>query len=268
MWTVGNRAGSGDFRKISAYAGMNRWPLWAPDGQGLYFVSDRDGMENLWFQPLEGAPAHRLTDFGEGRLLWPSISRAGRTIVFERDFGIWRMDVGSGAIAPLVIRVRPDTKFTPVRVATYSRDLTELELSPDGKKVAFVARGEIFADFADKETDKDQRQGPSFRVTNTPFRESDVTWSPDSRKLIYTSDRHGVLITDGHRQYERGSLCGSREDEAGRGRESMVTTLSRNAEAPGVAPAPVRGCQGRRWVRGASRGRRDRPARRSAAAMP
>jgi Tol biopolymer transport system component/C-terminal processing protease CtpA/Prc len=148
-------------------------------------------MENLWFQPLGGAPERQLTDFGEGRLLWPAISRDGRTIVFERDFGIWRMDVGSGAIAPLVIRVRPDTKFTPVRIATYSRDLTELELSPDGKKVAFVARGTIFADFADKETDKEQRQGPSFRVTNTSFRESDVTWSPDSRRLIFTSDRHG-----------------------------------------------------------------------------
>jgi tricorn protease len=191
IWTVENHAGSGDFHKISTYAGMNRWPLWAPDGQGLHFVSDRNGMENLWFQPLEGSPAQQLTDFGEGRLLWPAISRDGRTIVFERDFGIWRMDVGSGAIAPLVIRVRPDTKFTPVRVATYSRELTELELSPDGKKVAFVARGEIFADFADKETDKEQRQGPSFRVTNTPFRESNVTWSPDSRKLAYTSDRHG-----------------------------------------------------------------------------
>ncbi|MEO7912522.1 MAG: S41 family peptidase [Roseiflexaceae bacterium] len=191
IWTVGSSAGSGDFRKISTYAGMNRWPLWAPDGQGLYFVSDRDGMENLWFQSLEGALAQQLTDFGEGRLLWPAISRDGRTIVFERDFGIWRMDVDSGAIAPLVIRVRPDTKFTPVRVVTYSRDLTELELSPDGKKVAFVARGEVFADFADKETDKEQRQGPAFRVTNTPFRENDVTWSPDSRQLLYTSDRHG-----------------------------------------------------------------------------
>jgi len=191
IWIVGNTAGASDFRKISDYAGMNRWPLWAPDGQGLYFVSDRDGMENLWFQPLEGRAAHQLTGFGEGRMLWPAISRDGRTIVFERDFGIWRMDVGSRAIAPLTIRVRPDAKFTPVRVVTYNRELTELELSPDGKKLAFVARGEIFADFADKETDKEQRQGPSFRVTNTPFRESDVVWSPDSRKLTYTSDRHG-----------------------------------------------------------------------------
>jgi Tol biopolymer transport system component/C-terminal processing protease CtpA/Prc len=198
IWAVGSAAGADDFRRISDYAGMNRRPLWAPDGQGLYFISDRDGMENLWFQSLEGgqlptagAAVRQLTDFGEGRMLWPAISRDGRTIVFERDFGIWRMDVGSGAIAPLSIRVRPDTKITPVRVATYSRDLAEFELSPDGKKVAFVARGEIFADFADKETDKEQRQGPSFRVTNTSFRESDVVWSPDSRALVYTSDRHG-----------------------------------------------------------------------------
>jgi Tol biopolymer transport system component/C-terminal processing protease CtpA/Prc len=191
IWIIGSGAGASDFRKFSDYAGMNRWPLWAPDGQGLYFVSDRNGMENLWFQQLGSGIARQLTDFGEGRMLWPAISRDGRTIVFERDFSIWRMDVGSGAIAPLTIRVRPDAKFTPVRIATYNRDLTELELSPDGKKVAFVARGEIFADFADKETDKEQRQGPSFRVTNTQFRESDVVWSPDSRKLAYSSDRHG-----------------------------------------------------------------------------
>jgi tricorn protease len=191
IWTVGNTAGADDYRKVSDYAGMNRWPLWAPDGQGLYFVSDRDGMENIWYQPLEGGPARRLTEFGEGRVLWPAISRDGRTIIFERDFGIWRLDIQHNQIAPLSIRVRTDTKQTPVYVYTYTRYLDELALSPDGKKLAFVARGEIFADFADKETDKEQRQGPSFRVTNTPFRESDVAWSPDSRKLVYTSDRHG-----------------------------------------------------------------------------
>ncbi len=200
IWVVGSAPGADDYRKISDYTGLNRWPLWAPNGCGLYFVSDRDGMENIWFQPLEGggaarsaqdSAARKITTFAEGRLLWPAISGDGRTIVFERDFGIWRLDVASGAISPLPIHVRPDTKITPVRVQTYTRDLSELALAPDGKKVAFVARGEIFADFADKETDKDQRQGPSFRVTNTQFRESEIAWSPDSRKLTFTSDRHG-----------------------------------------------------------------------------
>ncbi|MFL5806541.1 MAG: S41 family peptidase [Roseiflexaceae bacterium] len=191
IWVVGSAPDADDFRKVSDYTGMNRWPCWSPDGQGLYFVSDRDGMENIWFQSLEGGAASKITSFSEGRLLWPAISRDGRTIVFERDFSIWRLDLASGTASPIPISVRPDTKITPVRLYTYTRDLSELELAPDGKKVAFVAHGEVFADFADKETDKEQRQGPALRVTNTPFRESDLDWSPDSRRLIYASDRHG-----------------------------------------------------------------------------
>jgi tricorn protease len=191
VWTVSSEPGAADFRKLEGYAGLNRWPLWAPDSRGLYFVSDRDGAENLWYQPLEGGEARRITSFAEGRLLWPSISPSGATILFERDFGLWRLDTASGEAEPIGVRVRPDTKITPVRVAVYSRELSELALAPDGKKAAFVARGEVFADFADKETDRDQRQGPSFRVTATPFRERGVGWSPDSRRLVYTSDRHG-----------------------------------------------------------------------------
>lgn len=191
IWLVSNAPDATDFHKIGDYAGMNRWPLWATDGQGLYFVSDRDGAENIWFQPLDGSPARHITDFAEGRVLWPSISRDGRIMVFERDFGIWRLDLEDGTLAPLPIRVRPDTKMTPVRVQTYTRDLSELALAPDGKKIAFAVRGELFADFADKETDKERRQGPAFRITNTSARESDVAWSPDSRALVYTSARHG-----------------------------------------------------------------------------
>nr|MCU0491371.1 S41 family peptidase [Chloroflexaceae bacterium] len=163
----------------------------APDGTGLYFVSDAGGCENLWFQPLDGGPAHPVTDFNVGRLLWPAIARQAGLLVFERDGQIWRLDVASGESAPIPIRARADAKFTPVRVEGWSRGLSEFALSPDGKKVAFVVRGEVFADFADKETDKEQRQGPSFRITNTAARERAVTWTPDSRSLVYISDRHG-----------------------------------------------------------------------------
>jgi tricorn protease len=191
VWTVSNAADASDYRKISDYAGLNRWPLWSADGAALFFVSDRDGAENIWRQPLDGGPACKVTDFVEGRVLWPAISGDGRTIVFERNFGIWKLDLDSGATGPIHVQTPPDTKITPVRVQRYTRDFSECELSPDGKKIAFVARGEIFVDFADKETDRERRQGPAFRVTNTDARESDVRWSPDSRKLVYVSDRHG-----------------------------------------------------------------------------
>jgi Tol biopolymer transport system component/C-terminal processing protease CtpA/Prc len=176
-----------------AYSGLNRWPLWAPDGAGIYFVSDRGegSIENLWYQSREADELRQITHFRDGRLLWPGTARQAGMIVFERDGQIWRLDPTSGEAEPVPIRVRADTKLTPVYVEMRTRGYSELRLSPDGKKVAFVARGEIFADFSDKETDKEQRQGPSFRVTETHARESQITWTPDSRSLLYVSDRHG-----------------------------------------------------------------------------
>lgn len=173
------------------YRGLNRWPLWAPDGQGIYFVSDRDGTENIWYQSLEGDELRQVTRFRSGRLLWPDMARQTGRIVFEHEWAIWQLDPASGEAEPLPLRVRADTKLTPAYVETRTRGLSELRLAPDGKKVAFVTRGEVFADFADKETNKEQRQGDSFRVTNTWARENQVVWTPDSRSLIYVSDRHG-----------------------------------------------------------------------------
>lgn len=176
---------------LEPYAGRNCWPIWRPDSQAIYFVSDRGGVENLWMQPLDGGSPRQLTHFDDGRLLWPAIARLAGTIVFERDCKLWRFDIDSGKAVPIDVRLRGDAKYTPMRVENWTRSFSELSLSPDGKKVAFVARGEIFADFSDKETDRDLRQGPSFRVTDTQARESQVVWTPDSRALIYVSDRHG-----------------------------------------------------------------------------
>ncbi|MFN8476485.1 MAG: S41 family peptidase [Kouleothrix sp.] len=189
LWLVSNAPDATDYRKISDYSGLNRWPMWNATGDGLFFVSDRDGIENIWFQPI-GGPAEQITAFREGRLLWPSMSANGTTIVFERDFTIWQLDLASRVAAPIALRVSADTRATPVYVDTFNR-ANELALAPDGKKIAFVARGGVFADFADKETDKEQRQGVAFRVTNTPFREQAIDWAPHSRALAYTSDRHG-----------------------------------------------------------------------------
>ncbi|MDW8212450.1 MAG: S41 family peptidase [Roseiflexaceae bacterium] len=191
LWLVSNAPDANDFYRLSDAPGLNYCPMWSPDSQAIYFVSDRDGCENLWVVPREGGTAERITAFTDGRLLWPSISADGRTIAFERDFGIWTLDLASGAASRVPIQVRQDTKVTPVRVQTYTRDAGELALSPDGKKIAFTVRGKIFADFADKETDRDQRQGPAYRVSQTAFRDSDIAWSPDSRCLVYVSDRHG-----------------------------------------------------------------------------
>lgn len=217
LWLVSNAPDADDFYRLSDAPGWNYCPMWSPDSRTIYFVSDRDGCENLWVVPREGGAAERITAFRDGRLLWPSMSANGRTIAFERDFGIWTLDLASGDVRRVPIQVRQDAKITPVRVQTYTRDVNELALSPDGKKIAFTVRGKIFADFADKETERDQRQGPAYRVSQTAFRDSDVAWSPDSRCLVYVSDRHGdeeVYCYDFPTRRETRLTCGKKRKSA------------------------------------------------------
>ena len=161
------------------------WPMWNPDGRTLYFVSDRGGSANLWEQSASaGATAHALTTFTNGRVLWPAISANGKSIVFERDFGIWRYDIATRQATPVQITLRGSPSGVGTEHETYTNGIRQFALSPDGKKVAFIVHGEIFAASA-----KDG--GNAMRVTDTPEEEDQVEWAPDSKRIVYTSDRDG-----------------------------------------------------------------------------
>ncbi|SRR5579871_1380769 len=160
------------------------WPMWAGDGRGIYYMSDRGGAENIWFRPVGGQP-RQLTKFTNGRVLWPNISYDGKEIVFERDFQIWKMNTSGGAAAPVKIERRGMPASPAVEHLTLSNQFRDLALSPDGKKIAFVAHGEVFA-----ASSKDG--GDGFRVTHAAGRAGDLEWSPDSKRLAYVSDREGI----------------------------------------------------------------------------
>lgn len=214
---------AGPFGERFKYAGKLGWPLWEPDGQGLYVVCDCDGYENLWYLPLADGSPRQITSFRDGRLLFPTIARRSGVIVCERGDGqLWRIDPASGEAAPIPIRVRVDTKRTPVRIERWTSGFSEVRLSPDGKKLALVARGDVFADFADKETERDLRQGPAFRITNTPAREWSIAWTPDSQSLVYLSDRHGEIELFGY-DFETGA-------------EIQLTNNGRPKLLPRIAP--------------------------------
>ncbi|HEX5085970.1 MAG TPA: LpqB family beta-propeller domain-containing protein, partial [Blastocatellia bacterium] len=161
------------------------WPMWSADGKQVYFVSDRGGAQNVWVKPLGGA-ARQTTKFKDGRVLWPNISYDGRLIVFERNFKIWKLDTGSGNATEIAITRRGAPAGPAVERISVAGRLSELALSPDGKKLAFVSHGEVFASSA-----KDG--GEAARVTKTSAAESQIVWAPDSRKIAYVSDREGAF---------------------------------------------------------------------------
>jgi C-terminal processing protease CtpA/Prc len=106
-------------------------------------------------------------------------------IVFERNFRIWKLDTSNNAVSEVAITRRGAPAEPIVEHLRLTDRIDEFALAPDGKKVAFVVRGEVFAaSSADG--------GDAARITSSPAGESQVTWSPDSRRLVYVSDRDGT----------------------------------------------------------------------------
>jgi tricorn protease len=91
IWLARFGGAAPEYEKISGGDTNSKetWPMWSADGKRIYFVSDRDGAENLWAKDTApGSRARKLSNFTGGRLLWPVIAYDGKTIVFERDFEI------------------------------------------------------------------------------------------------------------------------------------------------------------------------------------
>ena len=172
------------YEQITRRGAKEMWPMWGAGGRTLFYVSDRSGAQNIWRAAPNSQP-RQVTSFTAGRVLWPSVSYDGRVIVFEHDFRIWKLDTGSGRAAEVPITRRGAPTGPAVEHLRLTDQIQDFALSPDGKKVAYVMRGEVFAASA-------ADGGDGQRLTFTPSDESQINWSPDSRRLAYVSERDGT----------------------------------------------------------------------------
>ena len=172
------------YTELTPGGAKQMWPMATADGSKIYYMSDRSGAQNIWVLP-RGGQAKQLTNFKDGRVIWPTMSYDGKEITFERNFHVWKMNTDSGNAQELSITLRGAASTPMTERVALAGQIREIALSPDGKKVAVIARGEVFAASA-----KDG--GDAVRITNTPAAESFVTWSTDSKKLIYASERNGA----------------------------------------------------------------------------
>ena len=174
---------SAKYKMLVAADAKHAWPMVAPDGKSIYFMSDKSGTENIWRMDLASGAQKQLTSFTSGRCLWPSIGNDGHTIVFERGFAVWKVDTATGKVGEVAITLR-GTPSAPGVTHTALTAWNNLALSPDGKKIALVAHGDVFAASA-----KDG--GEPQRLTSTDAGEASPKWSPDSTKVVYLSERDG-----------------------------------------------------------------------------
>ncbi|MEP7117278.1 MAG: PDZ domain-containing protein, partial [Acidobacteriota bacterium] len=155
-------------------------PVWL--GDTVYFLSDRDGVSNVWaFVPAtkQLAQMTRFTDFDV-----KTLGAGGGALVFEQAGYVHELDPKTGTAAVVPIRAVGDFPWMMPHWEDVTSRITNLGLSPTGKRVVLEARGEVFTVPADK--------GDVRNLTHSSASaEREPAWSPDGRFVSYFSDASG-----------------------------------------------------------------------------
>jgi len=146
---------------------------------------------NLWTFDLQGKGSP-LTAFTGGGVRAPAVAAKSGDIAFEYGTDLWLLKGGKGRASKIALQAAADEKQTARRRERLTGGVTEAELSPDGKLFAFGLRGEIWSIPTEKPKGTAARNAEfARRLTDWAGDDSDFSWSRDSRKLYFTSDRDG-----------------------------------------------------------------------------
>jgi tricorn protease len=158
-------------------------PAWV--GGSVFFVSDRDGVANVWsFDPQSKrlAEVTHFTDFDVKTL--DSWNGPNPAVVFEQAGYVHELDPKTGREHIVNITASGDFPWMMPRWEDVTARMTNIALSPTGKRVAVEARGEIFTIPAEK--------GDVRNLTHSSgSAERDPAWSPDGKYVSYFSDKSG-----------------------------------------------------------------------------
>src|SRR5262249_31910342 len=140
------------------------WPMYGHSGE-IYFVSNElpnekgvkfgspevmQSKNNIWKISDKGGKPVQVTHHGDGNLFFPSVSADGKVIVYEDNFGIWKLDTATGKSTEIRIEVKSDLKDNKTELVTINNDVEGFSISPSNRRMAIAVHGEIFTVATDR----------------------------------------------------------------------------------------------------------------------
>lgn len=155
-------------------------PVFSPDDKSIYFASEKGGNCNIYKMDIATGTTTAITSHTDHPVRHLSCSDNG-TICYNQMGEIYTVREG-GSPQKVAITIASDLhgvieSILPVQGAS------ELAVSPNGKEIAFVFRGEVFV--------ASVAEGTTKRITNTPEQERSIDFSPDGRSIVYAGERNG-----------------------------------------------------------------------------
>ena len=155
-------------------------PAWL--GETVYFISDRDGMANVWSYDTNTKALTQRTKFIDYDV--KSLDAGGGAVVFEQAGYLHVLDPKSNKADQLTINAAGDFPWMMTRFDDVTTRMMNISLSPTGKRVLVEARGEIFT--------IPEEKGDVRNITNSSgSAERQPAWSPDGKWISYFSDKSG-----------------------------------------------------------------------------
>ncbi|MBN1880407.1 PD40 domain-containing protein [bacterium] len=174
----------------------DRNPEWGPDGKTVFYISEREGPQNLFRLSVDGGDPVALTHLNGGYLSDLTVSSDGQKLYVCRD-AVANVLTADGDLKPIPITAPADRQATSEERLSFSA-CDDFALSPDNRQMALVYRGDIFA--------LDPEGGKTRPLTETPWRESNPAFHPSDGSLYYNGDRTGkgelyrLVADDGDRK--------------------------------------------------------------------
>ena len=166
------------FTQLTNWKGEDRNPVWA-NGEEFYFLSEKSGTFNIWKGTLANPYASQVTTHTTHPVRFLTYSPEAGTLCYGYDGEIYTVTNGTSSKVAVTIKKDDVTNATTLLKVTGA---TEFALSPNGKEMAFVFRGEVFVTALDYSTTK--------QITQTPEQERSVSFSPDGNKILFAGERN------------------------------------------------------------------------------